>query len=198
MSEDAFAGWIAGIVGTEQRRIVRRVRRRILVSKFEEGFAPRLLERLAGLDALTDLNQVEAAFAAWCVKEPDTSRVAAWRQALLGLLDAAAAERGFSPVEIAEVRVGIDSVAALLDTVLWSSPAVGGSFTPRPGEVAAYRDALAQMEATPGIFTRIYGSFEGARVENHCPGAMVARRLLAQGWQICTGTAPPTYPLPLS
>ena len=54
--------------------------------------------------------------------------------------------------------------------------------------MTAYAEALARMDDDSSIFTRYYGDFEGRRVENHCPGARVARRLIAQAWGICTQT----------
>jgi hypothetical protein len=62
---------------------------------------------------------------------------------------------------------------------------------PRDSEREAFADALARMEDANSLFTRFYGDFEGRRVENHCPGAAVARGLLQQAWDICTAPTPP-------
>ena len=60
-------------------------------------------------------------------------------------------------------------------------------FAPGPGELEAYADARARMAGDAPIFTRYYGEFRGLPVVNHCPGAPIARRLLAEGWQLCSG-----------
>ncbi len=93
--------------------------------------------------------------------------------------------------EQAEVRAGIDSVAALLDSILWSGPVAGADYAILPGESDAYVEAVARMDEG-AMFTRFYGLFEGRRVENHCPGAQFARLLLAQAWTLCTGCPPPS------
>ncbi|MBK7125215.1 MAG: hypothetical protein IPH65_04735 [Dehalococcoidia bacterium] len=111
-----------------------------------------------------------------------TPRVEAWRLALEGLLADLGPSRGLDRDQLAQVRAGTDSVAALLDSVLWSSPLLGTDWEPSEPELSARADALARMDDESSIFTRYYGDFEGKRVENHCPGAQVARQLFAQGW----------------
>ena len=100
------------------------------------------------------------------------------------------AARNLDRDQLAEIRAGTDSVAALLDSVLWSSPHVGDSYTPSESEQVAFAEAIARMDAHAGIFTRYYGTFEGARVENYCPGAQFARTLLAQAWAVCAPFEP--------
>ena len=108
--------------------------------------------------------------------------------AVEGLLRDLACDRGFDPDQRAEVQAGVDSVAALLDSVLWTTPLLGVDWRVSAGEEAAFADAVLRMDDEQSLFTRYYGEFEGRHVENHCPGAQVARRLFAQAWAICTGT----------
>jgi hypothetical protein len=119
-------------------------------------------------------------------------RVDAWRLAMSGMLANGHGPHRLSPAEQAEVQAGVDSVAAVLASVLWSEPAARDSYQPQDGERAAYRDALARLSRVDGPFTRRYGVFDGAQVVNHCPGAPYARMLLALGWRVCTGTEPPS------
>jgi hypothetical protein len=89
---------------------------------------------------------------------------------------------------------GIESVQAVLDSILWTAPNIDQDYSPNAGEVEAYAEFEAGLlarerdEALTGrdIFTRYYGELDGRRVENYCPGAPFARRLLAQAWRICT------------
>jgi len=188
--ETRFLRWLsedAGIV--EPRRLVRVDAATILVSKFEAGFAARLHQSLAQLPNLTDEDAVRRAYRIACEARPDSTRVAAWQAAMGALL---AAETGpvLSADEQSEVRAGIDSVAALLDSILWSGPTAAAEYAVLAGETDAYAEAVSRMDEG-GMFTRFYGVFEGRRVENHCPGAQFARILLAQAWTLCTGSTPP-------
>ena len=186
--------WLRDEAGVEERRrLVRSDDGSILVSKFEPGFAPRLHTLLDGLPQIFDRHTVADAYALSAAHAaPRTTRIEVWHGALRDLLRRACAERGIDDDEQeAFVRVGIDSVRAVLETVLWSSPAVDDAgYRPRRGEVAAYRDATRQLDSRDQ-FTRYYGAFEGRAVENHCPGATFARTMLAQAWAVCTGTDPP-------
>lgn len=189
MEQDAavqFETWLRerGIEG--RRRVARESGDAILVSKFDAGFAARLYQALDRLPELFDSGEVRARFEA---VPAGTSRTEAWRLAVNGMLDELGPSRGLDRTQLAEIRAGTDSVAALLDSVLWSGPAVGGDWTPSASEREALADALARMDDDSSIFTRHYGEFEGRRVENHCPGAEVARRLFAQAWDITTGSA---------
>lgn len=191
MTDEAFAEWLRDHAGVaESRRIARRDSQRMLVSKFPEGFAGHLHEALARLPELFETTAVTAAHCALTSK-PGVRRVEAWHESILGLLRNLGSERNLSPDEQAEIRAGIDSVAALLDSILWTSPLTGAPYAPAAAETEAYREAISRMDAPDGMFTRFYGVFEGLRVENHCPGAPFARKLLAQAWTICTGTPAP-------
>ena len=186
--------WLAEEVGVEERRrLVRSDDNSVLVSKFEPGFAPRLHALLDGLPQIFDQRAVGEAYALGAAHAaPGTRRIAVWHEALRQLLRRACAESGIHDDEQeAFVRAGIDSVRAVLETVLWSSPAVDdGGYRPRRGEVDAYRDATRQLDSRDQ-FTRYYGAFEGRVVQNHCPGVTFARTMLAHAWAACTGTDPP-------
>jgi hypothetical protein len=174
---------VAGI--DEPRRIVRTDRERILVSKFDPGFAARLHDALARLPELFDLEEVSREYRRLAALDSASTRVDTWHRAICELLARVATARSISGDQQAEIRAGIDSVAGLLAALLWSNPAVGDDRGPSGGEADALTDVLARMDADPGIFTRIYGSFQDRAVVNHCPGAPFARLFLLQGWTIC-------------
>jgi hypothetical protein len=189
-TDDQVLRWLRDVAGiAEPRRVVRRSPSAILVSKFDEGFAARLHETIDRLPEMFDDALVAARFAELAVDEPDRLRAETWRMAVNSILGAAAAREGLPADAVAEVRAGVDSVAAVLDAILWTSPVAGQPHVPEPSEVEAYHDTRARMDAERGLFTRYYGSFEGVPVENHCPGFQVARRLFAQAWAICAGGA---------
>lgn len=187
-----LAAWLregAGIA--EPRRIVREDASAILVSKFEEGFAARLLAAVDSLRDVFDPVTVRIAYEQFGVGHPQTQRVDCWREAFCGLLREAAAAGRISAEQRAEVEAGVDSVAAILASVLWTGPEFVGEYAAQASEIEAYRDALDRMNAENSLFTRYYGLFEGVPVVNHCPGARVARRLLEQAWMTCTGSEAP-------
>jgi hypothetical protein len=177
-----FDRWLRDQGIDAPRRIARESDDAILVSKFEPGFAARLYAALDKVPELFDPACVRDRYAA---QPASTPRVEAWRLAVNGLLDDLGPERGLDRDQLAEIRAGTDSVAALLDSVLWTCPTVDIDWIPSPAECEARADAVAKMDDESSIFTRYYGDFEGKRVENHCPGAPVARRLFEQGWEIC-------------
>jgi hypothetical protein len=117
--------------------------------------------------------------------------VDAWHAAMHEALRFAGARLELDDSRLAEVRVGVDSVRAVLEACIWSQPRGGDDYTPRSGEVQAYRDGFAALQDERDIFTRYYGDFEGVPVRNHCPGSAFARRMLAHGWAAITGTPPP-------
>jgi hypothetical protein len=184
MDEQQFAAWLRTRGIETPRRIVRASESVILVSKFEPGFAARLLDAVDRVPEIFDVDVVRLGYLA----RDGEPRVEAWRLAVAALLDELGPPRGLDRDQLAEIRAGTDSVAALLDSALWTSPAVGDGWAPSAAERDAYADALARMDDDSSIFTRYYGDFDGRRVENHCPGAQVARRLIAQAWDICTQT----------
>jgi hypothetical protein len=183
-----FESWLAerGIEG--QRRVARDGPDAILVSKFEPGFAARLYQALDLVPELFEAAEVGRRYATF---PGETARVEGWRLAVNALLDELGSARGLDRDQLAEIRAGTDSVAALLDSVLWSAPALRLDWTPSQSEHEAHADALARMDDNSSIFTRHYGEFDGRRVENHCPGAPVARRLFEQAWEITTNSTRP-------
>jgi hypothetical protein len=183
-SAQRFEAWLAERGFEGERRRVRESPDGILVSKFGPGFAARLHDALDRVPELHDANGLAARYAA---TPAGTPRVEAWRLAVESLLAALGRERGLSRDQLSEVQAGVDSVAGLMDSVLWTSPTLGTEWTPSPAEASAYEEALDRMDDESSIFTRFYGEFEGTPVYNHCPGAQVARRLMGQAWAVVTG-----------
>lgn len=179
-----FENWLRSRGFLEPRRVARESSEVILVSKFEPGFAARLHEAVDRVPELFDQDAIAVRYR----ERGGEPRVDAWRLSVAALLGELGPGRGLDRDQLAEIRAGADSVAALLDSALWSGPIVGVEWQPSAGERNAYHDALARMDDDSSIFTRYYGDFEGRRVENHCPGAHIARRLIAQAWAICTQT----------
>lgn len=191
--EERLRSWLQESAGVNDwRRVVRVGPSSILVSKFEEGFAARLMDNVDRLSEIFDTERVAMSCSLVAADQPAITRVDAWRLALTAVLRGACKARGIAPEQRAEVQAGIDSVAALVDSILWTGPAARDPYTPGPGEAAAHAEALERMNAENGMFTRSYGTFEGLPVMNHCPGAAIARRLFAQAWAICTAPAPMT------
>jgi len=186
--------WLEREVGVDRpRRVVRVDEREILVSKFEPGFAAQLHRLLDDMpEVLNEAHVLEAYQRAALDLPADTPRVDAWHAAMHDALRAAGERLALEDSRLAEVRVGIDSVRAVLEACIWSQPRVGDDYSPRSGEVQAYRDGLAALQDDRDIFTRYYGEFDGVPVRNHCPGSAFARRMLAHGWTAITGTQPPS------
>ncbi len=184
--ETELNAWLRELGHDEPRRIVRQDGNAMLLSRFEEGFAARLMANVEALPGLLDLDTVREAYAACRDESPADQRVDLWQRAILRVLSQDAAEAGLDIIEQTEVRAGIESVGALLGSILWTGPLGGEDYTPQPGERAAYDDVLEKMDQHPGVFTRHYGTFDGRRVETHCPGTRVARILLDHAWTVCT------------
>lgn len=187
--EHALNRWMAetGIEG--HRRVVRRGSTTTLVSKFEPGFAQALIARLEALPELFDEAAIRQRYRDFALTEPGATRAQTWHRAVLAQLQSASILLNLGQGEIAEVAAGLDSVAALLDSVLFSGPTAGSHEPPSEAEAAAYAEALERMDSDSGLFTRTYGVFEGAVVLNHCPGSRFARALFAQAWSITSGRA---------
>ncbi|MFN8638513.1 MAG: hypothetical protein U0360_03440 [Dehalococcoidia bacterium] len=186
--------WLEREVGVaEWRRLARLDEDSALVSKFQEGFAPQLHALLEALPELVDESAVLEAYGeAASTAAPGTLRTEAWARAMHSLLARACVRLGIPETADQQsfVRVGVDSVRALLESVLWTSPAVDEAYVPAPGERAAYLD-ITRAFAGRDFFTRNYGIFEDHIVQNHCPGAAYGRVFLAQAWRACTGTPAP-------
>ncbi len=181
--------WLAerGVEGA--RRVVAADARRIVVSKTPEGFAERLFQALDAIgDALAD-DRIAAAMAA--LSQPGRTRVDVWEAAVIRCVAEEAANLGLPPSVAEEVRFGVESVAALLRAVLWRDLPGEGAHEPSPAERAAFRDLVESLTGDGRRFTRVYGVFDGRPVVAHCPGARLARTLLAQGWRLCTGESIP-------
>ncbi|MSP21841.1 MAG: hypothetical protein EXR66_02295 [Dehalococcoidia bacterium] len=193
--EARLRDWLRTDAGvTDWRRLSRLDEDTALVSKFEEGFAPRLHALLDALPDILDEGAVLAAYASAASGSPaGTSRVEAWDHALRGLLRDACARLGITEVDDQQafVRVGVDSVRAILESILWTAPAIDEPYAPADGERAAYLDVVRAF-AGRDFFTRTYGQFDDRLVQNHCPGAAYARVMLVQAWRVCTETEPPT------
>ena len=190
--ERSVLDWLRRERGIEEaRRLVRVDEAEALVSKFEPGFAARLHELLRLMPDLFDEANVVARTERAMAAMPDGARLDAWHAAMHGALAEAGERHAVPDPRLAEVRTGVDSVRAVLDSVLWSGPRCGDAYVPRPGEVQAYREASLAMEDGRDVFTRYYGMFDGRAVRNHCPGAASARVLLAQAWRAVTGTPAP-------
>jgi hypothetical protein len=191
--ESELNKWLRETVDIDlPRRVVRVDDARILVSKFEPGFAARLHELLDLMPELFDEAAVVAAYERVGASRPaETPRMLMWHEAMHGLLRAAGERHAIPDLRQAEVRTGIDSVYAVLQSVLWSDPKLGDDYAPADGESSAYVEGLRSLDPSRDLFTRHYGVFDGRAVVNYCPGAAFARVMLAQAWRACTGTAPP-------
>ena len=185
---DDFRRWLRDVAGVvEWRRIVRDDGERILVSKFEEGFAAGVHELIAQVPELFDEPAVRDAYEREAAAATGASRVDAWHRGLHAMLRAAGERHSIPNVRQAELRTGIDSVYAILQTLLWTDPQVGQPYQSRPAERSAYLEAIESMDDDHDMFTRVYGWYEARQVVNHCPGAPFARVMLEQGWRVCSG-----------
>ncbi len=191
--EQRLNRWLREELGIEEpRRVVRTSVERILVSKVAPNFALDLLQLVELAPKLFEEVRVIGACEARARRsDPATPLSENWRAALHELLSDIGSLRSVPDERLAEIRVGIDSVFAVLDSVLWTHPSLHDLYVPNAGEIAAYRECVSRFDRDHDLFTRTYGYFEGRRVENHCPGAALARTLLAQAWRACTGTPAP-------
>ena len=196
LSADHFHDWLRDVAGIEDwRRIVRDDGERILVSKFEEGFTAGVHELIALMPELFDEPAIRAVYELEAATTPGTSRVDAWHRALHAMLRTAGDRHAIPNLRQAEVRTGIDSVYAILQTLLWTDPKVGAAYQSRAAERSAYLEAIESMDDAHDMFTRVYGWYEDRQVLNHCPGAPFARVMLEQGWRVCSGEDVPTQEL---
>jgi hypothetical protein len=196
VSEDHFHHWLRHVAGIEDwRRIARDDGERILISKFEGGFAAGVHELIALMPELFDEPAILAVYEREAATAPGTSRVDAWHRALHAMLRAAGDRHAIPNLRQAEVRTGIDSVYAILQTLFWTDPKCGASYQSRAAERSAYLEAIVSMDDVHDMFTRVYGWYEDRQVLNHCPGAPFARVMLEQGWRVCSGEDIPTQEL---
>lgn len=192
--EARLRDWLRDDVAVpDWRRLARLDETTALVSKFEAGFAPQLHALLEGLPELIDEHSVLEAYARTAsAAAPGSTRVEVWDRAMRTVLGRACARLGIPETADQQsfVRVGVDSVRALLESILWTSPTIDEQYEPASGERAAYLD-VTRAFAGRDFFTRNYGLFEDHLVQNHCPGSAYARIMLAQAWRACTDTPPP-------
>lgn len=191
--ERALNAWLRDELGIrEPRRVVRENARRIVVSKVAAGLAADLFDLIELTPRLFDESRVVAAYERCASRsDPAMPRTETWHGTQHELVREAGRAHGIPDERLAELRVGIDSVFAVLESVLWSRPRLGDAYAPRAGEIAAYRECACHLEPGRDLFHRYYGHFQGRAVENQCPGAALARQLLAHAWRACTGTPPP-------
>ncbi len=176
----------------ERRRLAHADHARLLVSRFETGFAAKVGEVLMRVGLLDDGEDlIVAAYDTRAGLEPGSLRVDVWCAATSEVARDRAQALGLGEEDADLLVAGIESVAAVLNAVLWSGPLAGEAYVPEGSEGDAYREALIGADPASGLFTRQYGTFEGRAVVSHCPGAPYARVLLAAAWRACTGTAPP-------
>ncbi|HXH22467.1 MAG TPA: hypothetical protein VNN10_10580 [Dehalococcoidia bacterium] len=197
VTDAALRAWLQDELGlTEYRRVVRENETTIVISKFEPGFSQDLFATVDLLPELFEDSIVQAEYealaAAHAARGEDTLRTEVWREASQRVLNRYAGERGIDARRQMLVLPGIESVQAVLDTILWTCPTIGQPFAPSAGEIEAFAEFEAVSLREPGsaagrdVFTRFYGVMGGRRVENYCPGAPFGRRLVAQAWRICT------------
>lgn len=191
--EARLLAWLHEDLGIpDARRIARLDDDEVLISKTDAGLAPALHALMDRLPELIDAaTVVEAYRRETAAAAAGTSRLECWDRAMRGLVRRVCGERGIGDDGQALVRVGLDSVRAVMESVLWTEPRVDDEgYEVHRAERAAYLDATRKM-AGHDLFTRHYGVFEGRGVVNHCPGSGYARLLAAQAWRVCTGEPPP-------
>ena len=191
--EGRMQRWLEQVQGiTAPRRLAHADEVRLLVSRFAPGFAARVGEVLMHIGLLDDgEGLIVAAYDIRAGLEPRSLRVDVWCAATSEVARDRAQALGLSEEDAGLLVAGIESVAAVLNAVLWSGPLAGQAYVPEGSECDAYREALIGADPASGLFTRQYGTFEGRAVVSHCPGAPYARVLLAAAWRACTGTPPP-------
>jgi hypothetical protein len=185
--------WLREDVGVaDARRIARVDDAEVLISKTDARLAPALHALMDRLPELIDEASVLDAYEReGAAADPRATRLECWDRAMRSLVRRVCEARGIEEDGQALVRVGLDSVRAVMESVLWTVPTVDDKgYSAHRAERAAYRDAMRKM-AGHDLFTRHYGVFEARGVVNHCPGSQYARVIAAQAWRVCTGESPP-------
>ena len=190
--EAELLAWLRNDVGfLEFRRVARVTTDEVQLSKFEPGFLKYLFEVMTYFPELFDEDAVRDAYAREATTAaPDAPRVATWAAASHRLLHEAGERHGIPDAPLHEIRVGIDSVEAILDSILLSRPRVGDEYVPEARDVALYREMLASLRDDQ-VFERYYGTFRGRAVRDYCPAITYAHQMIAGAWRACTGTRPP-------
>jgi hypothetical protein len=181
---NGFDDWLTDRLGPGHGRRAVHVRSdRVLVSKVEPGLPLRVLEAVERLPDLFEPEQLRSRMPAGCAP------VEAWHRASRAVIERAVEAGALTGPERAEVLAGLDSVAALLDACLWTATGQPG-WQPSAAELSALTELEQRLASgSVSLFTRYYGDFEGRRVENHCPGAAIARRLLAAARDAVLGSS---------
>ncbi|WP_297679229.1 hypothetical protein [Tepidiforma sp.] len=172
--EAEVARWLDDLLGPGHGRRVIAIRDdRVLVSKVSPGLPARVVEAVTNLSALFDPAALRD-----CMP-PGLPPAKAWHAAASAIVREAKAAGRLDGTGAAEVLAGIDSAAALLASCCWTG-GDAASWRPSDAERSALDDAEARLaRGARGLFTRVYGTWEGRPVENHCPGAEAARALFA-------------------
>ncbi|GIW12877.1 MAG: hypothetical protein KatS3mg062_0316 [Tepidiforma sp.] len=169
---------------------------RIVLSKVEPGLPERVLDAVERVPVLFDGPALRA------VAPSEFAPVDAWVMAVRAITDSEVRAGHLTPAEASEVMAGVESVGALLAACCWSYDGAPG-WRPEPAEQAALDEVEQRLaHGTGNLFTRHYGVFNGRAVENHCPGASIARRLFTAARQFleadtdarapaCPGGVPP-------
>jgi hypothetical protein len=183
--------WLREELGlNEYRRVVRENATTLVISKFEAGFSQDLFATVDLLPELFDDAVILAEYGRLVAEHRSRGqspmRTEVWREAGEAVLNRLSDERGIDQQRRMYVLPGIESVQAVMDAILWSAPTIDDQRAPDPGEVQAYAD-FCSPEMERDIFTRFYGVLEDRRIENYCPGAQFARRLVDQAWRVCAG-----------
>lgn len=168
------ARWLDDLLGPGHGRRVVAVRDdRVLVSKVPPGLPARVVAAVANLPDLFDPAALRTRM------PPGLPPAEAWQAAASGIVREAQAAGRLDGQGACEVLAGVDSVAALLASCCWGADDTAG-WQPSGAERAALDDAEALLaRGGRGLFTRVYGTWDGRPVENHCPGADAGRSLFA-------------------
>jgi len=190
--EAELLAWLRDDVGfLEFRRVARITADEVQLSKFEPGFLKYLFEVMTYFPDLFDDDAVCEAYSREATTAaPDALRVATWAAASHRLLREAGERHGIPDAPLHEIRVGIDSVQAILESVLLSRPRVGDEYVPGARDIARYREMLASLRDDQ-VFERYYGTFRGRAVRDYCPAVTYAYQMIAGAWRASTGTPPP-------
>ena len=180
-----FEAWLEGLLGPGHgRRPAAVSRERIVLSKVPPGLPGSVLDAVDRIPALA----LPAAL--HLLAPPGIGGLRAWRAAADRALEDALQAGEITDAGLAAIRVGIDSVEALLASCCWTDDGSPG-WAPGPAERAALAEASARLApGRDGLFTRYYGEFERRPVEAHCPGAPVARRIFDAARDFLEARAP--------
>lgn len=180
-----FEDWLEGLLGPDHgRRLAAVSGVRIVLSKVPPGLPGSVLDAVERVPALSLPGALQR------LAPEGVGGVRAWRAAADRALEDARHSGAIDDDGFAAIRIGIDSVEALLASCCWTDDGSPG-WAPGPAERAALAEVSARL--APGrdsLFTRYYGEFEGRPVESHCPGAPVARRIFDAAREVLEASVP--------